>query len=70
MSRVATGDYKVEFYDGYGAKLRDLSDTAVSLGAGHMKAKAVLIGTLDDGDLSTAKSYTLDRRIYNSLEGP
>jgi hypothetical protein len=68
MARLNTGEYKVDYYDGYGSKLRDMTETAVSLDESHTVAKARLDTTLTDGDLATAKSYTVDRRIFNSLE--
>ena len=68
MARVNTGDYKIEFYDGYGAKLRDMTDTAVSLESAQLLAAGRLAPTIGDGDLATAKSFSIDRRIFNSLE--
>lgn len=68
MARINTGDYKIEFYDGYGAKLRDMTDTAVSLESSQLLAAGRLAPTVNDGDLATAKSFSIDRRIFNSLE--
>jgi hypothetical protein len=68
MARVNTGEYKIEFYDGYGAKLRELSDTATSLESAKMLGAGRIAPHIDDGDLASAKSFSIDRRIFNSLE--
>jgi len=68
MARVNTGDYKIEFYDGYGSKLRDMTTTSTSLTSSQMIGSSKIAPTLEDGDLTTAKSYSVDRRLFNSLE--
>lgn len=65
MSRPNTGDYIVTLYDGYGAKLRGQTIIAFS------ETSAIALGEAKiaaDGDLNTAKSFTIDRRIYNSVD--
>lgn len=65
MSRPNTGDYIITMYDGYGAKLRDLTAIASNVTAAVAVGEAKVV---DDGDIATAKSFTVDRRIYNSLD--
>lgn len=61
MSRVITGEYLVQFYDEYGAKLKSLTTTAFSLAQAQELGEVRLA---DDG----VKSFTVDRRIHNSLD--
>jgi len=71
---LKTGDYKLNFYNKYGAHLKDikrkgtsymttLEDAEKFLKKSHKKYKK------KGGDVSlVAVSYTVDRRIFNSLD--
>lgn len=61
MTAPSTGQYRVRFYDHYGRALKDLDHIAESITASQ-----------DYGDdiigQGQAASYTIDRRIYNTLD--
>lgn len=61
MSRLVTGDYLIQFYDEYGAKMKDLTTTATSLGESQNLGEARL-------NVLGPRSFTVDRRVYNSLD--
>lgn len=70
MSQPAkTGEYTVSFYNGYGTKLRDLKDKSGCLTAAQALGDARLLELKEDGNLDTPHSFTIDRRIFNSLDG-
>ncbi len=63
MARLKTGDYKIEFYDEYGGKLRDHIEHRSCL------ADARKIGREIINDQATgAVSFSVDRRVFNSLD--
>lgn len=66
--RIATGDYKISYYDGYGARLKSVKDKAGSLESARDIGDAHIRDNHKPGDLSSVASYTIDRRIYNSLD--
>lgn len=69
---IKTGDYIVQYYNRYGGRLRDLSTTAESLMASEQMGKDRCVTPQDGWTIaenhSQPVSFTVDRRILNSLE--
>lgn len=65
--KTITGHYIINYYNKYGVRLADLSDTAPNLEAAKQKAERRQFEpqTADDNH-SMPASYTVDRRIFNS----
>ena len=68
MTRIATGEYKIEFHDHYGAKIRlpqpdvDAFQKACSFTDAQEKGKDGL------DCIETARSFVISRVVYNSLD--
>ena len=63
MPKVVTGDYLIQYYDQYGSCLKNLTETSLTI----VSAKANGAKELDRGE---ALSFTIDKRMYNSLDLP
>ena len=65
---ITTGNYEVVFYNRYGTKLKELSVEQRC----YTEARALGVSTIQDSqekeDRLKPSSYTVDRRLYNSLD--
>ena len=59
-----TGAYQLNFYNKYGQRLRDLTTSARCYTEGVAAGEAGLANGAETG----AVSFTLDHRVYNSLD--
>ena len=59
---IETGEYVINFYNKYGSRLKDERMTSNGIIAARVSAE---IGA---GKIKDAKSYTIDRRIFNSID--
>ncbi len=59
---IETGDYKVFFYDKYGRKMKGFEGGATT----NVAAKQLGVETIDFDE--EAVSFTIDRRVFNSLD--
>jgi hypothetical protein len=60
--RVETGEYRIDFYDRYGGRLKDLGTKGTSL------TQSVTEGEATVESQEAAESFTVMRMIHNSLD--
>lgn len=66
---VKTGDYIISYFNHYGARLKDLQDSAECLAMAEDKAESRLqVGDDYKREHYIPVSYTIDRRVKNSLD--
>ena len=66
---VKTGDYIISYFNHYGARLKDLQDSAECLAMAEDKAENRLQAAGDfNGEHYLPVSFTIDRRVKNSLD--
>ncbi|QSB01998.1 hypothetical protein JWZ98_03280 [Methylomonas sp. EFPC1] len=69
---VKTGDYIIRYFNRYGARLKDLEDTATSYGLAEDTGNAQLFDPeqIKDRDENhfLPVSFVIERRIFNSLD--
>jgi hypothetical protein len=65
---VPTGEYLVRFYTRYGEHIRDMDTLAPTLYGALEQRGAVAVGRAMVG-LNGVASFTVDRRVFNSLDG-
>lgn len=63
---VTTGEYIIHFYNRYGARLKGSKKGSESHMKAICKAEKLLLKQKGAGE-ARAFSYTIDRRVYNSL---
>lgn len=61
--RIDTGEYRVDFFDKYGGRLKLLEDKATSLAQGINKGNHAVTNNPE------VSSFTIVRQVYNSLDG-
>jgi hypothetical protein len=65
--RIITGDYIVKIYDNYGTRIKELDATTRSLrDAEELGLQLLTQSETTDGRYPS--SYTIDRRLTNSLD--
>lgn len=62
MARVNTGDYRIDFYDRYGGRLKLLETQSRSFTESQAKGYHVL------KENEEAHSFTVVRQVFNSLD--
>jgi hypothetical protein len=65
---IKTGDYIINYFNHYGARLKDLQDSAECLQFAQDKAESRIVSGDFNGEHCMPVSYTIDRRIENSLD--
>ncbi len=65
---IPTGNYEVVFYNRYGAKLRDLTTEQRCYTEARAFGVKVVRESEEPEDRLKPASYTVDRRLYNSLD--
>lgn len=65
---MVTGEYSLRFYNRYGARLRDLDTSRRCLTEAIAAGTVVIEEAVVKEDLYQPTSFTVDRRIYNSLD--
>ena len=66
---IKTGEYVISYYNKYGAKLKYLQDRATNLGMAKDIANRRVFDIVDQADIHyLPTSFTIDRRIVNSME--
>ena len=66
-----TGDFVIKYYNHYGSALKSLATNSVNMTISHEIAKAFILcdaNKNNEDDHAVAASYTVDRRVYNSLD--
>lgn len=65
----ATGAYRLHYYNGYGTRLKDFDDgTAPCLTEAVARGEALVAEQHNPEDRYSMHSFTLDRRVHNSLD--
>ncbi|WFP48536.1 hypothetical protein PL263_10465 [Methylomonas sp. EFPC3] len=69
---LKTGDYIIHYFNRYGARLKDLEQSAANLGMAQDIGNARLFdpAAIKDKDENhyLPTSFVVDRRVYNSLD--
>jgi hypothetical protein len=65
---IKTGDYIINYYNHYGARLKDLQDTAECMAFAEDKAESRIIDNDPNSEHCLPVSYTIDRRVKSSLD--
>lgn len=66
---MRTGDYKINYYNRYGKRLKDFDDYAESIQDAKRKAFLLIESCNINDEHSSPVSYSIDRRVFNSLDG-
>lgn len=59
---IPTGNYIIRYYDKYGTLTREIKDESESFTQAHEKGDLCLSQNIE------LKSFTIDRRIHNTLD--
>jgi hypothetical protein len=65
---IATGNYELIFYNRYGTKLKDLSVEQQSYTEAWLLGIDSIRDSKETEDRLKPTSFTVDRRVYNSLD--
>lgn len=65
---IETGNYALTFYNRYGAKLKDLTQKQRCYTEARALGDRTIRECKETEDRLAPTSYTVDRRIYNSLD--
>ena len=68
---INTGEFVIGYYNHYGSRLKTLNQVCSNLVISHQIAKDFIqcdTNVKNQDEKMVACSYTLDRRIYNSLD--
>ena len=65
---IKTGEYIISYFNHYGARLKDLQDSAECMAMAEDKAESRILAGDFSGEHCMPVSYTIDRRIKNSLD--
>ena len=63
-----TGDYIIQYYSDIGSKIKNLTETSDSLTDSINMAEETIIVEEAIGKEVIPKSFTVDRRVFNSLD--
>jgi hypothetical protein len=66
---VKTGDYKVNYFNRYGKRLKNIESSAESVIEAKTQGEHFLKNTQETDVHHKAVSFAVDRRIFNSLDG-
>jgi hypothetical protein len=66
---VKTGDYKVNYFNRYGKRLKNIESSAESVIEAKTQGEHFLKNTQETDAHHKAVSFVVDRRIFNSLDG-
>lgn len=64
MAVLKTGEYRITFYDKYGNRLKDFTETGTNV----IKSQARGYEVIASGNSLSPRSFTVDLRVFNSLD--